>query len=115
MAYYRQLSDAALRVLAGLPSSESAFVQLTINPLDPNDAGNANRLGPDNPDDLILDPNERAFIDTLDGRSTNRYFYRAALIDEGAQSRAAGTVEPASLSSKRRAVTGTCNYESARR
>ena len=90
MAYYRQLSDGALRVLAGLPSSESAFVQLTIKPLDPNytgnqldpnNVGNANRLGPDNPDDFVLDMNQRAFIDTLDGRSTNRYFYRSAFID----------------------------------
>jgi len=90
MTYYRQLSDGALRVLAGLPSSERAFVQLTIkpldpnytgNPLDPNDAGNANRLGPDNPDDLVLDMNQRAFIDTLDGRSTNHYFYRSAFVD----------------------------------
>lgn len=81
MAYYRQLSDAALRVLAGLPTSESAFVQLTIKPLDPNAAANQNRLGPDNPDDLILDATERAFIDTLDGCSTNRYFYRAASVD----------------------------------
>ena len=82
MTYYRQLSDEALRVLAGLPSSESAFVQLTINPLPhPDDAANANRLGPDNPDDLVLDPDQRAFIDTLDGRSTNRYFYRSAFVD----------------------------------
>lgn len=81
MAYYRKLSDAALRVLAGLPTSESAFVQVTINPLDPND--NTNRLGPDLPEDFILDPNERAFIDTLDGRATNRYFYRAAMVDAG--------------------------------
>ena len=82
MAYYRQLSDGALRVLAGLPSSENAFVQLTINPLKPTDAANANRLGPDNPDDLVLDMNQRAFIDTLDGRSTNCYFYRAAQVDD---------------------------------
>lgn len=82
MAYYRQLSDGALRVLAGLPSSEDAFVQLTINPLKPNDATNNNRLGPDNPDDLVLDMNHRAFIDTLDGRSTNCYFYRAAFVDD---------------------------------
>lgn len=82
MAYYRQLSDRALRVLAGLPSSENAFVQLTINPLKPNDAANHNRLGPDNPDDLILDMSQRAFIDTLDGRSTNCYFYRAAFVDD---------------------------------
>lgn len=82
MAYYRGLSDGAMRVLAGLPNSENAFVQLTINPLDPNEVGNANRLGPDNPDDLVLDMNQRAFIDTLDGRSTNCYFYRAALVDD---------------------------------
>jgi hypothetical protein len=81
MAYYRQLSDAALRVLAGLPTSESAFVQLTINPLDPNHPANANRRGPDDADDFVPDPNERAFVDTLDGRSTNRYFYRAASVD----------------------------------
>lgn len=83
MTHYRQLSDKALRVLAGLPSSESAFVQLTINPLPyPNDAANDNRLGPDNPGDLVLDPNQLAFIDdTLDGRSTNRYFYRSAFVD----------------------------------
>lgn len=82
MACYRQLSDGALRVLAGLPSSERAFVQQTINPLKPNDSATANRLGPDNPDDLILNPSERAFIDTLDGRSTNCYFYRAAFVDD---------------------------------
>jgi hypothetical protein len=94
MAYYRQLSDGALRVLAGLPSSESAFIQVTINPLDPNDAANTNRLGPDNADDLVLDPNERAFIDTLDGRSTNCYFYRAAAIDDGHNLGAMGLSSP---------------------
>lgn len=84
MAYYRQLSDGALRVLAGLSSAESAYFQLTINPLDPDDADNANRLGPDNPDSaglILLDPDQRAFIDTLDGSATNRYFYRAAFVD----------------------------------
>jgi hypothetical protein len=79
--YYRQLSDAALRVLAGLPTSEDAFVQLTINPLNPGDAANADRRGPDTPDDFLPDPNHRAFIDALDGRATNRYFYRAAYVD----------------------------------
>jgi len=81
LALYRKLSDAALRVLAGQPTAESAFAQLTINPLDPGDAAGANKRGPDNPDDLTLDPNERAFIDTLDGRAANRYFYRAAFVD----------------------------------
>ncbi|HEX2079265.1 MAG TPA: hypothetical protein VHG08_16180 [Longimicrobium sp.] len=81
MAYYRQLSDGALRVLAGLPGNEGAFVQLTIQPLDPADPASANRRGPDNADGVVLDPNQRAYVDTLDGRATNRYFYRAALVD----------------------------------
>jgi hypothetical protein len=82
MIYYRRLlSNDALRVLAGLPGNESAFTQLTIQPLDPSDPSNANRAGPDNPSDFQVDPTLRSFIDTLDGRSTNRYFYRAAYVD----------------------------------
>ena len=46
MAYYRGLSNDALRVLAGLPGNERAFTQLTIQPLDPDDPANANRLAP---------------------------------------------------------------------
>jgi hypothetical protein len=92
--YYRQLSDAALRVLAGLPTSEAAFVQLTINPLDPGDAANADRKGPDTPDDFLPDPNHRAFIDTLDGRATNRYFYRAAYVDGAHNLGPLGLVSP---------------------
>lgn len=80
-AYYRALSDAALRVLAGLPTSDEAFVQLTINPLDPADPSSADRKGPDTPDDFVADPNHRAFVDALDGRASNRYFYRAAYTD----------------------------------
>ena len=80
-AYYRGLSDAALRVLAGLPAAADAFVQLTINPLDPADATNADRKGPDTPDDYVANPNHRAFVDALDGRASNRYFYRAAYAD----------------------------------
>ncbi|MET0621668.1 MAG: hypothetical protein ABW250_01675, partial [Pyrinomonadaceae bacterium] len=80
-AYYRQLSDAALRVLAGLPTSEDAFAQLTVNPLDPDHASNADRKGPDAPDEYAPDPDRRAFIDALDGRAANRYFYRAAFVD----------------------------------
>ncbi|HEU4883200.1 MAG TPA: hypothetical protein VFT45_13160 [Longimicrobium sp.] len=81
-AYYGKLSDAALRVLAGLPGNEGAFVQLTLHPLKPGDAANANRRGPDNADELVIDSSLRAYVDTLDGRGTNRYFYRAALVDE---------------------------------
>jgi hypothetical protein len=86
MEYYRTLSNDALRALAGLPGNEGAFTQLTIQPLDPDDAGNVNRRGPDNAADFALDPGLRAYIDTLDGRSRNRYFYRAAYID-GAHNR----------------------------
>lgn len=81
LAYYGQLSDAALRVLAGLPEDDGAFVQLTLHPLDPADPANANRRGPDNADGVVIDPALRAYVDPLDGRGTNRYFYRAALVD----------------------------------
>jgi hypothetical protein len=93
MSYYRALSNDGLRALAALRGNERAFVQLTIMPLDPDETANANRLGPDNPADYVIDPSLRAHIDTLDGRSSNRYFYRAAYVD-GAHNRG-----PLSLSS----------------
>jgi hypothetical protein len=93
MAHYRGLSDDALRVLAGLAGNERAFTQVTIQPLHPDDQALANRPGPDNPADFALDADLRIHIDTLDGRSTNRYFYRAAYVD-GAHNRG-----PLSLSS----------------
>jgi hypothetical protein len=84
LAYYRgKLSEDALRILAGLPGNEQAFTQLTINPLDPDDPANANRRGPDNDDDFVVDLTLRAYMDTLDGRATNRYFYRAIYVDGG--------------------------------
>jgi hypothetical protein len=86
MKYYRTLSNDALRALAGLPGNERAFTQLTIEPLHPVDPKNANRRGPDNAADFVLDPSLRAFVDALDGRSRNRYFYRAAYVD-GAHNR----------------------------
>lgn len=85
-AYYRTLSNDALRVLAGLPGNEAAFSQITVAPLDPDDPDNANRLGPDNPATFVVSPSLRAYIDTLPGESTNRYFYRAAYVD-GANNR----------------------------
>jgi hypothetical protein len=81
MDYYRGLSNDGLRALAGLAGNAGAFVQLTIQPLDPDDPDNANRLGPDNPPQYVVDPVLRAYIDTLDGRAANRYFYRAAYVD----------------------------------
>jgi hypothetical protein len=90
---YRKLRDDALRVLAGLPDivdaqgkvlvfgNHKAFAQLTLEPLDPTDPANANRLGPDDPLGFSIDPCLRAYVDVLDGRSRNRYFYRAAFVD----------------------------------
>lgn len=86
LAAYRKLPNDALRVLAGLPGNERAFLQLTIKPLDPNAPENADRRGPDSPADYVPQPNLRAYIDTLDGRATNRYFYRSIYVD-GAQNR----------------------------
>lgn len=86
MGYYRGLSNDALHVLAGLPGNERAFAQITIQPLDPDDPANADRRGPDSPDAYTPDPHLRAYADALDGRSTNRYFYRAAYVD-GAHNR----------------------------
>lgn len=86
MIFYRGLSNDGLRVLAGLAGNERVFSQITIKPLDPDDSANANRLGPDNPTGFPIDSALRAYIDILDGRATNRYFYRAAYTD-GAHNR----------------------------
>jgi hypothetical protein len=87
-AAYRALSNDALRVLAGLPGNEAAFAQVTVTPLDPDDISTANRVGPDNAADFAVNPALRVWIDTLDGRSTNRWFYRAVYVD-GAHNRSA--------------------------
>lgn len=97
MDYYRGLSNDALRVLAGLAGNERAFTQITILPLDPqepdpNDPTSlkwGNRRTPSDPDSFILgapgnplaSTSLRIYIDTLDGRATNRYFYRCAYTD----------------------------------
>ncbi len=83
---YRGLSNDALRVLAGLPGNERAFTQITIQPLDPYDAATDDDRKPDDPEDYIPNTDLRIYMDTLPGRSTNRYFYRAAYVD-GAQNR----------------------------
>lgn len=78
-AYRSRLTDHDLRVLAGLPGNEEAFTQLTIDPLDRRSAPDL--PGPDDPpqykplDDLC------AFVDALEGASTNRFLYRAAFVD----------------------------------
>ena len=87
-AAYRALSHDALRVLAGLPGRERAFSQLTIQALDPVDPTTFDRPGPDDPSNYQQDATLRAWLDTLDGRTTNRYIYRLANVD-GVQNRSA--------------------------
>ncbi|HWN43314.1 MAG TPA: fibronectin type III domain-containing protein [Thermoanaerobaculia bacterium] len=88
-AEYETLSDDALRVLAGLPGNEEAFTQITLQPFAPDVPETDDRRGPDDrpdykPDPLVTDV--RAYLDTLPGRATNRYFYRAVCVD-GAHNR----------------------------
>ena len=89
MLIVAKLSNDALRVLAGLLGNERAFAQLTIKPLDPADATIKDHRGPDSPDNYTANADLRAYEDTLDGRSTNRYFYRAGSVD-GAHNRSKG-------------------------
>jgi hypothetical protein len=79
-AAYRALSNDALRVLAGLSGTEKVFIQLSTQPLDPADPQWLT-VGPDLPAGS-LPAGQRAYVDTLDGRAGNRYFYRSAHIDE---------------------------------
>ncbi|HXD67688.1 MAG TPA: hypothetical protein VNV17_23885 [Solirubrobacteraceae bacterium] len=79
--FHGRLSHDALRVLAGLELVSAAYSQITIQALDPEDPGNADRPGPDTPSGYAPDPGLRAYIDTLDGRSSNRWFYRCAYVD----------------------------------
>jgi hypothetical protein len=82
VAGYAALGDDALRLLAGLPSNDEAFTRLTRAPLDPSDATNADRVGPnDDPTQYEPGTDRRIFVDSLDGRARNRYFYRSAWID----------------------------------
>jgi hypothetical protein len=84
--YYRGLSNDALRVLAGLPGNERVFSQVTIKPLDPDDPKNDDCRGANDPEDYKPDEDLRIYVDTLPGRTSSRYFYRAAYVD-GAQNR----------------------------
>lgn len=79
---YTDLSNNALRVLAGLPGLERAFSQITDLPLPNAGPATQNRAGPDNPPGFVVDPALRAWVDRLDGRARNRFFYRTAFIDD---------------------------------
>ena len=86
--FYGQLDDAALAWLAGVPELEEAYMQITIEPLRLGDPANRDRLCPDDDPKTFKgpDPAVCAYTDALPGRSTNRYFYRVALVD-GANNR----------------------------
>ncbi|HEX6480488.1 MAG TPA: hypothetical protein VF043_16755 [Ktedonobacteraceae bacterium] len=81
LAYYHGLSNDGLRVLGGLTGNQAAFSQLTREPLDPNDPANADRRGPDTPANYTPNPGLRAYVDTLNGLTSNRYLYRLLYVD----------------------------------
>lgn len=86
---YDQLDDETLSWLAARPELVEAYMQVTIKPLDLSDPAYADRLGPDNdPTTFTASPTVRAYVDTLPGKSTNKYFYAVMLLD-GAQNRSA--------------------------
>ena len=80
-AAYEALSERALRVLASFAGNDGAFVQTTFEPLDPADAANADRAGPDATAPYTPDPALGAWTAAVDGRASNRYFFRAAYVN----------------------------------
>ncbi|MFZ1219301.1 MAG: hypothetical protein WAO00_08405 [Chthoniobacterales bacterium] len=93
-AAYGALSDNEWRTLAGLPGNEAAFSQLTYEPLDPDQAENADRAGPDGSDKYSPDEALRAYTAELDGRASNRYFFRAAYVNAALTVGALGPSSP---------------------
>lgn len=93
-AAYRALSNDALRVLAGQALVNSAFTQLTSEPLDPAAPANADRLGPDTPSAYTPSTALCAYIDSVEGRGTNRYFYRSAYLDDAQNRGPLGVADP---------------------
>ncbi len=94
LAAYAALSNDTLRVLAALPGVDAAYHQRTNAPLHPDDPANANRRGPNDPTTAAIDPSLRAYIDVLDGRTRNRFFYRAAQVDGAGNRGVPGVASP---------------------
>jgi hypothetical protein len=97
---YRGLSNDGLRVLAALSGIQSVFTQMTPQALDPDepdpdapDGLRWRRVGPDVPAGS-LGATERAYVDRLDGRADNRWFYRCAYVDEVYNIGALGLASP---------------------
>ncbi len=90
---YAGLTNDARRVLASLPSNAAAFSCITRAPL-PATAGDERGLSdppgynPQARNDLV------AFTDILDGRASNRYFYRTTLVDAAQNQSPLGVATP---------------------
>ncbi|HEU0099226.1 MAG TPA: hypothetical protein VFQ67_10675 [Allosphingosinicella sp.] len=80
-AAYEKLSERALRALASFPGNDDAFVQTTFEPLDPALAANADRAGPDARTPYAPNPAWGACVAEIDGKASNRYFFRAAYVN----------------------------------
>lgn len=86
---YASLGDDALRLLASLPSNSEAFTRLSRTPLGMPDPEthvlrDPDQVGPNDDPSYVPAADRGSFLDTLDGRATNLYFYRTAAVD-GAQ------------------------------
>lgn len=91
---YRKLEPDALQVLAGLPGIDGAYTRITTDPLaaadhpnvvgpdfEPGDPGPDFQPGSDEPPDTPDGSDLCAYVDSFDGRSTNRYCYRCGTVD----------------------------------
>lgn len=99
-AAYNGLSNDGMRVLAGLPGTERVFIQLNPVALDPDEPKTSapdglrwRTIGPDVAPGCLTG-NQRAYVDALDGRASNRYFYRCAYVDETQNLGAMGLSSP---------------------
>jgi hypothetical protein len=88
---YAALSDNALRLLAALPGNEAVFTQVTLAPVDMAAPEIRDERRPDDDETYAPQTVRRAYTDTLPGRATNRFFYRAMYVD-GAQNQSALSV-----------------------
>jgi hypothetical protein len=88
--HYRDLEPDVIQTLAGLPSTAEAYAKQTIDPLDPDKY--PNMKGPDfekgdpGPGYETDSGNQLcAWVDSFDGQTRRRYFYRTATVNEAGQ------------------------------
>jgi hypothetical protein len=81
LPHYRMLTDNALRALASLPQNADAFAQQTIEALKHTDPANADRVGSDGDGTHVPSATLCAYSAGIDGKSRNRYFFRAAFVN----------------------------------